>query len=449
MRIFKFVILSSIVLTSFSAVAQDDLDSLHRRLAEVEAEQAESQGSIEDLRAQIKALAAETKDDPQSSVIDVPKDTVGHQYSVFPEIADEARFIIRSKNDKFNFGIDGLIAVRYEYNHREDDGTGSSRNQYGFQNTATRINFRGSLYKKFGYWVRFNADAFGTSPVIDAAMGMWYINDELTFVFGQFPSLLTREQGSPLDKLMVQESSPTNFTFDPFAYKGVMLAYNRPRIVFRGMINDGYRSTNNSYFEEPSARWAVAGQIVGMVVGDQDDWKRFNNFTSRPGGDLAWQLNGAFHVQKGESNLDPNNGSSDDLFLGIIESSIEGDGWNLYTSAYYRRTEPINMNERFDDTGFVLQGGVWVATHFEVYSRFDITIPDDDRPKESDHFRTFTVGSNYYPVPHTDNFKLGLETLYMFDAEASSIVEPNINSSVRASPAGDQWVIRLQATIRW
>jgi hypothetical protein len=137
------------------------------------------------------------------------------------------------------------------------------------------------------------------------------------------------------------------------------------------------------------------------------------------------------------------------LFLGIIESSIEGDGWNLYTSAYYRRTEPIDMNVSFDDTGFVLLGGVWVATHYEVYSRFDITIPDDDRPTEADDFRTLTVGANYYPVPHSDNIKIGLEALYMFDAEASSIVAPNVNSSVRASPAGDQWVVRLQATIRW
>ena len=158
MRRFKFVILSSILLTSFSAVAQDDLDSLRRRLAEVEAEQAETQGSIEALRAQIKALATETEDDPQteppaddpqSDVIDVPKDSVRRRHAVFPEIADESRFMLLSK-DGFEFGIDGLVAARYEYSHREDDGTGSSSNQHGFQNTATRVNLRGTLFKKFG-----------------------------------------------------------------------------------------------------------------------------------------------------------------------------------------------------------------------------------------------------------------------------------------------------------
>jgi hypothetical protein len=465
-RVLAIVIIG--LTTSFSAMAQDDLDTLRRRLAEVEAEQAASHATIEALRAQIEALAAGANDDPpaeqsaeetQTVVPDVPEDT-GTQASppstpqpnrraVFPELADESRFVLKTQ-DGFELGIDGLIAVRYEYNHREDDGTGSSSNQQGFQNTATRINFRGSLFNNFGYWVRLNADEFGADPSFDAAMGIWYINDDMTFVFGQFPSLLIREQGSPLDKLMVQESSPTNFTFDPFAYKGVMLAYHRPRLVFRGIINDGYRSLSNSFFEEPSADWAVAGQIVGMVVGDQDDWDRFNNFTSRPGSDFAWQLNGAFHVQKGESNLEPNAGSSDDLFLGIVESSIEGDGWNLYTSAYYRHTQSItDTNIDFKDYGFVLLGGVWVATHYEVYARYDITISDDDRPTEGDDFRTLTVGGNYYPFPHTDNIKIGLEALYMFDAEASSIVEPNVFDSVRASPAGDQWVVRLQATIRW
>jgi hypothetical protein len=454
---------------SLSAIAQDDLDSLQRRLVEIEAEQAESNGAIEAMGAQIEALAADNQNDPlaeqsaeepQDVVNDVSEDSrteaspppTPAQPALFPELADESRFILKSQ-DGFEFGIDGLIAVRYEYNHREDDGTGSSRNQQGFHNTATRINFRGSLYDEFGYWVRLNADEFGADPSIDAAMGIWRIKDSTTLVFGQFPNLLTREQGIPLDKLMVQESSPTNFTFDPFAYKGLMLAYHRPRIILRGIINDGYRSLSNSFFSEPSADWAIAGQIVGMVVGDQDDWNRFNNFTSRSGSDFAWQFNVAFHLQQGDSNLDPDGGSSDDLFLGILESSIEGDGWNFYTSAYYRRTEPITDisadNFGVSDMGLVLQGGVWVASKYEAYSRFDITAPDNDRLTDGDDFRTFTVGANYYPRPHTDNLKVGLEALYMPDAEASSIVEPSVFSSVRASPAGDQWVVRLQTTIRW
>ncbi len=46
---------------SVSAAAQDDLDALRRRLAEVEAEQAKSQGLIEALRSEIEALGAKSK----------------------------------------------------------------------------------------------------------------------------------------------------------------------------------------------------------------------------------------------------------------------------------------------------------------------------------------------------------------------------------------------------
>ncbi len=102
-----------------------------------------------------------------------------------------------------------------------------------------------------------------------------------------------------------------------------------------------------------------------------------------------------------------------------------------------------------DDLGFVLLGGAWVAKHFEVYSRFDMTIPDSERLTLGDEFKTLTAGANYYPIPHTDNIRINAEVLYMFDGETGSIVEPNVFSSVRGSPAGDQVVFRTSAVVRW
>jgi hypothetical protein len=334
-------------------------------------------------------------------------------------------------------------------NHRSDDGTGSSSTDQGFQNTATRINLRGLVYGDYAYWVRVNADTFGRDPLIDAAMLIWFIKDDMNLVMGQFPNLLTREQGMPLEKLLFAESSPTNFAFDAFAYKGVMLGYHTPKLVFRGIVNDGYRSLSNSFFEQPSADFAFAGQVVWMTAGDEDDWDRFNNFTSRRGSDFAWQISGGFHVQGGASNLEPAGGESPDLFLGIVESSMEGDGWNLYGSGYYRNTDPSANGIVAQDYGFVVQGGGWVSEHFEAYSRFDMTIPDRDRPTERDDFKTIAGGFAYYPVPSTDNIKINTELHYFFDAEAGSIVAPNVNPSVRSSPAGDQWVARIQFTVRW
>jgi hypothetical protein len=227
-----------------------------------------------------------------------------------------------------------------------------------------------------------------------------------------------------------------------------MLGYHTPRMVYRAIINDGYRSTNNAYFEEPSAKWAFAGQVSGLAVGDKNDWERFNNFTSRPGNDFAWLLNAAFHVQEGDSH-DSVTDSSRDMFLGMLESSMEGDGWNIYTSAYYRNTDLDVDDIDAVDLGFVLLAGAWVAKKVEVYSRFDITIPDSDRLTEDEEFKTLTAGVNFYPFPHTDNIKLFAESQYMFDSEADSIVEPNIFTSVRDSPAGDQILFRTGLSLRW
>ena len=310
---------------------------------------------------------------------------------------------------------------------------------------------RGHLYKNWGYWVRLNADnpATGHDLVIDAAMGMYYFDKDTTLVFGQFPSLLTRSQGSPVDWLQTTESSPTNYVFDPFGFKGVMLGLHSPKLVFRGLISDGYRSANNPFFDSASADWGLGGQLLWMAFGNEDDWPRFNTFTSRrDSGDFAWLLNAALHVQEGSTNIDPMGGESD-LFLAILESSTEASGWNTYGAFYYRYTDPSSEGVTANDFGFVLQAGGWVAEHVEIYSRFDMTIPDSSRPTMGDEFKTLTAGVSYYPIASSDNLKFSTELLYMFDAEASSIVEPNVFSGVRASPAGDQVVARAQFHIRW
>ena len=445
---------------------QDDIDALLKRLAKVEAEQAKSNETIKTLRQEIEALRKETKDD-QLAVeqhepvpvpdTDLPADEVVQKTTpptkpatpgIFVEMDDESRFEFVTEGGDFSLGIDGTIIGRYEVNRRRDDGTGVSDTDRGFEMTGTRVNFKGTLYGDFGYWARLNADTFGTDPFFDAALITYRVNDNTNLVVGQFPSLLTREQGTPVDKTQTTEASATNYVFDPFAYKGVMLGYHTPRMVFRGIINDGYQSASNYAFDEPSAKWAFAGQVSGLAVGDKDDWGRFSNFTSRPGSDFAWLLNAGFHVQEGDTHS-PGGDGSDDVVLGVIESSMEGDGWNFYSAGYYRYTDPNTDEMSVSDFGFVLQGGVWVAKHFEFYSRFDMTIPDNDRPVENENFRTLTAGLTYYPIPHTDNIKVMAETQYFFDPEAYSIVEPNIFTGVRASSAGDQVVFRIQTSLRW
>jgi len=428
-------------------------------LAEETEDDRQAEQPAEEIRDAEADVPADAKADvPADAKADVPADDgtveVPEEYTpgpvrrtINPELARESQFLLKSHDGLFSLGIDGTLIGRYELNHREDDGSGSTDTDQGFETTGTRINFQGHLYGDYGYWVRLNADDFG-DPIIDAIVGLYHFNEDLTLVLGQFPSTLNREQLLPVDKLQVQESSPTNYTFDPFGYKGLMLGYHTPRMVYRGIIGDGYRSANNSAFDQPSAKWAVAGQVSGLAAGVEADWPRFDNFTSRRNsGDFAWLLNAALHAQEGDKH-DSFTARSNDLILGMVESSMEGSGWNLYASGYYRYTD-LKSDGGVDDFGFVLLGGVWVAKHFETYSRFDMTIPDSGRSTEEDEFKTLTAGVNFYPLPHTDNIKIGSEILYMFDAEADSIVEPNKFSSVRSSPDGDQLVFRTQAVLQW
>jgi hypothetical protein len=437
--------------TPANAEEQSEIEAVRARLAEVEAEQTRTQALVEDLLKRLETAEANPAAAPSGYLVTEKVISPIEQADVaargpeksalFPMLADESRFTLRSADGDFEFGVDGLLVGRAEYNYRSDDGSGNSRHVSGFQTTGTRINFRGHVHGDYGYWARLQADEFGADPIFDALAGIYKFNDDTIMAFGQFPNVLTREQGLAVEKIQAVEASPTNVVFDPFAFKGAILGYHMPRMIVRGIVNDGYRSFANGIDnrpEGPSSDWAFAGQVVGMAIGDESDWDRFNNLTSRRGSDLAWQVDGAFHAQGGP-----------DIYLGIVQSSLEGDGWNLYTAGYYRDTD-----EEFDevggkDLGLVVQGGFWTSKRTEVYGRYDLTRPDSDRPVEGDSFRTITAGLNFYLKPHSDSIKLQGELMYMMDPESESLVQPDTLTSVRASPDGGQFVFRTQAQLRW
>ncbi len=463
--------------TTAVSAAQDDLDDLQRRLAELEAEQAKSrqtidalrtevdtsQATIEGLRSEVDTLRAESDDnwlteqraeEIRALVTDVLADAdvrasllqsgvPGPQHrSVFPNLAYDSQFVLQSHDGAFKLAIDGLINTRYEYNHR-----GDVEDRGRFEMTAVRVNFRGHVFEDWTYWVRLNFDD-GTG-FFDTAVGIYHFNEDVNIAFGQFPSLMTRENSTTIDKLQTGEVSPTNSVFDPQAFQGALLSLHSEKLVFRGQVSNGVAAVSNEFDDPGNADYALTGMLSWMAIGDGGDWNRFLNFTSRPGsGDPALLLGGAIHWQQGSENIDPA-GRESDLFLAIAEASFEADGWNLYGSFNYRYTDPSSEGIEANDFGFVLQGGAWVAEHVELYSRFDMTIPDSDRPTMGDEFKTLTGGVAYYPFPSSDNIKFLAEVLYMFDAQSASIVQPSRFTGVAPSDEGDQLVLRFQANLRW
>ena len=59
----RLLAILAIGMITTASAAQDDLDTMRRRLAEIEAEQAKSQETIKALRSEVDTLRAETKPD--------------------------------------------------------------------------------------------------------------------------------------------------------------------------------------------------------------------------------------------------------------------------------------------------------------------------------------------------------------------------------------------------
>jgi hypothetical protein len=75
----------------------------------------------------------------------------------------------------------------------------------------------------WGFFLKLEQELTADGRLIGIVRYGRRFNEDATLVVGQFPSLLNPDQGIPADKLQVQESSPTNYTFDPFGYQGVVV----------------------------------------------------------------------------------------------------------------------------------------------------------------------------------------------------------------------------------
>lgn len=98
-----------------------------------------------------------------------------------------------------------------------------------------------------------------------------------------------------------------------------------------------------------------------------------------------------------------------------------------------------------DDFGVVLQGGIFVADQWELFGRYDVSIPDDnDRAGDFSAFSTITLGVNHYLTPESQAAKLTIDALYTPDKQSESITPASTITGVLADSEGDQFNLRLQ-----
>ena len=363
-----------------------------------------------------------------------------------PSAGYDKKFFLADASRDNRLNIGGQIQFRYKATFQDDDpGFIGADNDttIGFSMRRMKLKLDGNVisdklsYKVVGAFSRGS----GTFNLEDAYMA-YEIDSAWELRAGQFKAPFMREELVSSSVQQFVERSIVNETFNQDFSQGVQIAYSSERVRAAALISDGFASRNTPYNLAGEADFALTAR-ADILLGETGDWKRFKDFTSWRGSETNAMLGAAVHWQTmGETNPA---GPDVDVLTATADASVEGDGWSLFASFVWRRTDTAGAMT-FDDLGASVQGGVFVTDQTELIARWDSVFADSDRALPGDTLGSITAGFNYFFFPESHAAKLSGTISYALDpiSDLAGVVSASDSLAIRPDRNSGQIGLMLQ-----
>jgi hypothetical protein len=338
-------------------------------------------------------------------------------------------------NNTLNIG--GYIQTRYLMNFRDGQPNNEDFTN-GFQMRRTRLIFGGTIWDKhLSYLIQPEFSRSTGAFVLQDAWSKYTWDNGFYARAGQYKLPLLREELVADTLLLAVDRSATNATFSQNRSQGVGVGYVQNQWRIMGDISDGLTTLNTDFTDPTEADFAITGRGEWMFAGD--DFKRFDDMTSWKGSGFAGMAGAAAHYQSGGNTGFTNDV---DIFEATIDCSVEGNGWNAFGEALWRRTEVPGSTT--NDYGVVLQGGFFFTDQIEAFARYDVILPD-----VGDNFNSFTIGGNYYLSPHSNAVKFSADLIYYADSTTGTPILNGTNTGIDLLPEqdGGEVAVRIQMQV--
>ncbi len=340
--------------------------------------------------------------------------------------------------------IHGYLQFRYNWDYRRDNGIKKSAN--GFQNARTVVSVSGNIANpNWGYYIQFDASDganTGTGGLEDA-YGWYKLDNGWTLMWGQAKAPTLREELVGDTTQLSSERSSFNTFFTGGRTQGVIATYTGDSFRFWGAFTDGANARNTDYNNSAEADYSLTARGEYKWAGD---WKQSNDFTSFQNAQYFGMVGGSIHYQDGGSTFGTTGGQTTDasVLLVTADVSAEGNAWNAFGSFAYRNIEnkSTGTKVKFNDYGFMFQGGLFVQTQWELFGRYEFIRVDSDYGSPERNFSALTLGTNYYFVPESHAAKFTLDWQYFFNK--TGIVSPGTLGGNLGSAKKGEWSIQAQ-----
>ena len=333
--------------------------------------------------------------------------------------------------------VGGAVQFRYDMNWRKDYPGGDDLTN-GFQTRLTTIWATGTVQDAFSYRVQANFESEGGSLLLEDAYVVHPVGDGWAVGAGQLNFPLLWEDYVDRWRQLGVDYSPTNSVFRPGWVQGAFFNYTGDAIRAWGALDDGAYTANTDYTSPREADYALTGRAEYKFAGA---WGQFNDLNSFRNSEFAAKLGGAMHWQSGGDTV---NTADVDILLATMDLCIQGNGYSVYASGIYRSIDAAG-DPTLNDWGFVVQGGFFVTDKWELFGRYDVTLPDDgSRPGDQTAFNTFTFGANYFFIPDSEAVRFSCDVCFFPDNQSESIVPASTITGVLSDDQDGQLNLRAQ-----
>jgi len=352
-------------------------------------------------------------------------------------------FFIRSKDEEFRLNIGAYTQARYDINWR-DAPVGEDDVEEGFSLNRTRIFLEGQFTPAFDYHFRFNIDDDSEFSLLVAYL-QYNIGNKWSVRAGRQFIATSREDWMLAQDTLTTEFSPNDFTFALGTAMGIQANYQAERTRFWLSLNDGSVGAKRDFPDAETSDFGLTGRWEYQIAGR--DWSSWDDQVGRRGRPRGVLLGfaGGYQTQDDTSGFDQGGQFQADV-------SFNGSGYQAMIAGSWTWQEPVAA-ESYSNYGLLVQGGYFIAEHWQVYGQYNFISPGDQPSSPTcspplcklEPFNSITAGISYFPFLWTNRWKFSAEVAHLFDALNATIVKPSGSLGWLASDESGQTYFRIQA----
>lgn len=380
---------------------------------------------------------------------DTPDATRAYAAGLRADAASRAIALGQGENET-TVKLGGWAQFRYYLNFRDDPASTSAFHDSGFTNgfetTKTRLQGTGSIMSKdLTYKIEGEFSKSGGGFSLLDAFANHKFDESWSSRIGQFKLPILREETISDTYQLTVNRSVANDIFSQKRSHAVQLGYQTDAWQFRADVSDGLNSLNTDYTNPTEADYAVTARVDIKGGGT---WKDFDQFTNWRGNSNMWLLGVAVHYQHdGNTAASPPVAVQQQRIMYTMDFGYYGNGWNFYAAGIGRHLDPDSGGSALDDFGAVVQGGIFVSDHHELFARWSGVFADSSRTND-DVFNEITAGMNWFPFVKTHAVKFTGDVVWFPNATTSNDLVAGFaasnNIGLRPSSEDNQFAVRLQ-----